>query len=96
MKYVEPSPERDIKMTLAVLKGYTLKQVGHVFGITGSRVRSLIAKVCFYHAKNIYDECGGQRYKGKWHEINTRKLRTYRNRLITVLTSDKKGGDICV
>ena len=93
MPYVEPSKERDIKMTMAILKGYTLKQVGYVFGITGPRVRSLIAKTCFYYAENIYSACEGCRYRNKWHQINVRKLRTYRNRLTTILLQHLERGD---
>lgn len=60
----------------SVLKGYTLKQVGLIFNLSGTRVRQICNKSAYYHDKKL----------GRFAGI--KELRKHKNRLIEII----KGG----
>ena len=70
---------RNEKITILVLKGYTLEQVGMVFGITGERIRQIAFKTCRKVLKaklknrHVYAWCG------------LRDLRKNKNRIISLI-----------
>ena len=81
--------ERNLLITKCALDGYTLKQVGTVFGgLTSPRIMQIISTICFKHAPHIYNEImppPTERQPGYRGLVSIIRLRKYRNRLKTII-----------
>lgn len=64
--------ERNKEIAVLVLKGYTYKEVGYVFGITGERVRQISMK--------IYRKMAAKAIK-----YGIKNLRKSKNRIISLI-----------
>ena len=70
-----------MKILICVLSGYTLDQVGMVFGITGTRVSQVISRLIRKYYPEIYKEI-----KTTTILVNVRNMREkYKNRLLCSL-----------
>lgn len=78
----KPNPERNRKMAIQVLKGYTITQVGKIFGVTGQTVRKHTFRTCcnILGIELPYDTSTWSSY------INLDRLRERKNYLISQLT----------
>jgi hypothetical protein len=65
--------ERNKAMSISVLKGYTYKQVGMVYGITGTRVRQITMRMICKNSPRFREG----------RPIKT--LRNYKNGLISLI-----------
>ena len=68
---------RNDKILIAVLKGYTLLQVGSVFNISANRVRQIARQTVKKHDSNLWNE-------------GIKELRKHKNRLITTIANSLK------
>lgn len=69
--------ERNHKILILILKGYTFKQVGFVFGITGARVRQITSMT----VRKIDNEIYKDTIRSKIY-CDVKKLRKHKNKLI--------------
>jgi hypothetical protein len=83
---------RNDKILIAVLRGYTLKQVGIVFQISRERVRQIVSKTVRKYDRDIH-------YSVVIMDHQTRnkikEFRKHKNRLISIITNRSSGQEGC-
>jgi len=73
----KPSGDRNASITVAVLRGWQLRKVGNVFGISPERVRQIVRKIVPKYDKKL----SGYLY-------GVKEYRKHKNRLISTILGD--------
>lgn len=73
---------RNDKILIAVLRGYTLAQVGNIFKITRERVKQVAVKTVCKYDSGLY-----LKVMEKFSTGSIREFRKYKNRLISIITN---------